>query len=97
METSSGEIKNMQSGVLQICTFNIQLVTPQGPEVNDLPRSPAASHRRAPSVTPGMGAKVADTKVAMPRSVSEFVSSSRAGVGGERGDGSSGGAAVTSG
>lgn len=69
--------------------------------MNDLPRSPAASHRRAPSVTPGMGAKVADTKVAMLRSVCEFVSFVRAGagagVGEERGDGSSGGAAVTSG
>lgn len=65
-------------------------------------RSPAASHSRGPSVTPGMGAKVADTKVAMPRSVSEFVSlSSPAGVGaglGEvRGGGSSGRPVVVSG
>lgn len=34
---------------------------------SNLPRSPAASHSRGPSVTPGMGAKVADTRI---RSVS---------------------------
>lgn len=63
-----------------------------------LPRSPAASHRRGPSVTPGMGAKVADTKVAMLRSVSEFVSlSSGAGVVEVSRDSSSGRAMVISG
>lgn len=68
----------------------------------NLPRSPAASHSRGPSVTPGMGAKVADTKVAMLRSASELVLlSSRAGagagVGGVSGDGSSGRGVVISG
>lgn len=37
-------------------------------------RSSAASHSCGPSVTPGMGAKVADTRVAMLRSVSAFES-----------------------
>lgn len=38
----------------------------------NLPRSCAASHSCSPSVTPGMGAKVADTRVAILRSVSTF-------------------------
>lgn len=61
----------------------------------NLPRSPAASHRRGPSVTPGMGAKVADTKVAMLRSVllSSTVGAG-AGVGEVSRDNSWGGAVV---
>lgn len=47
----------------------------------ELPRSPAASHKRGPSVTPGMGAKVADTKVAMLSSVSLWSSTLGAGTG----------------
>lgn len=69
----------------------------------DLPRSPDASHSRGPSVTPGMGAKVADTKVATLRSASELVLllfstvGAGAGVGEVSGGGSSGRAAVISG
>ncbi len=68
----------------------------------NLPRSPAASHSRGPSVTPGMGAKVADIKVAMLRFVSESVLLSStvgasAGVGEVSGVNSSGKAVVVSG
>lgn len=70
----------------------------------DLPRSPAASHSFGPSVTPGMGAKVADTKVAMLMSVSmsKFVLLSStegagAGVGEETGDNGPGRVVVISG
>lgn len=108
VETSSGEIKNIQLGInTRVCTLHIKPRVQKGCDFRqntafNPPRSPAASHSRGPSVTPGMGAKVADTKVAMLRSVSEFVSlSSTAGAGaGVReasGDGSSGRAVVTSG
>lgn len=72
--------------------------------MRDLPRSSAASHSLGPSVTPGMGAKVADTRVAMLRSAStlRFVLSfsSRVGAKGEgelSEDNRSGRAVVTSG
>lgn len=58
-----------------------------------LPRSPAASHSLGPSVTPGMGAKVAEIRVAMLMSVSELLfaeSGTGASVGEMRGDTSSG-------
>lgn len=61
-------------------------------------RSPAASHRRGPSVTPGIGAKVADTKVAMLSSVLlSSTAGAGAGVGEVSGDNSSGRAVVISG
>lgn len=65
--------------------------------MDDLPSSPAASHSLGPSVTPGMGAKVTATRVAMLISVSESESvvlccgaGAGAGVGEVRGDGSPG-------
>ena len=102
VETSSGEIKSIQLGVnIQKSAYLIVsllfLRAQRGHDfrfhsMHHLPRSPAASHSRGPSVTPGMGAKVADTKVATLRSVSELLSSrvgGGAGVGEVSGDGSS--------
>lgn len=59
------------------------------------PRRPTASHRLGSSVTPGMGAKVADTKVARPGATSRFVllgsvAGTGAGVGEAGGDGRDG-------
>lgn len=66
------------------------------PGVGNLPRMPTASHRFGSSVTPGMGAKVADTKEATPGADSECVSlcsvaGSGAGAGRVGEDGSAGG------
>lgn len=62
------------------------------PGVGNLPRMPTASHRFGSSVTPGMGAKVTDTKEATPGADSECVSlcsvaGSGAGVGRVAGSG----------
>lgn len=77
-----------------------------GTMVSNLPRSPTASHRFGSSVTPGMGAKVADTKVARPGATAKSVllgstAGTGAGVGEGGGDGRDGkdvgGAAMISG
>lgn len=66
----------MSNKCVTVCIIVLNVMT------SDSPKSPAASHGRCPSVTPGMGIKVAATNMAMLGSVSKFVSLlSAAGVG----------------
>lgn len=74
----------MSNTLVNVCIVVLIVMT------SDSPKSPAASHGRCPSVTPGMGIKVAATKVAMLGSVSMLVSlRSAVGVGEVTGGGRS--------